>query len=92
MTIREYLISIGATESYCKDIGYRTEFTIYDKDVEHAISFISNATFDENDEYFDVYFWGRDYNNSNNHNFVHVFSRMRVTTIEEVKFILEHLV
>lgn len=53
---------------------------------------MGRLTYDENDEYFDVYFWGRDYNNSNNHNFVHVFSRMRVTTIEEVKFILEHLV
>lgn len=92
MNIREYLISIGATESQSIDSGYRTEFTIYDEDVEHAVSFMSNATFGENDNYFDVYFWGRDYDNMNNHRFSHVFSRMRVTTVEEVQFILEHLV
>lgn len=92
MNIREYLISIDATEHHCKDSGYRTEFTIYDEGVEHAVSFISNVVFGENDEYFDVYFWGRDYENMNNHSFAHVFSRMRVTTVEEVKFILEHLV
>lgn len=92
MNIREYLISIGATESNCMDSGYRTEFTMYDNDVEHAVSFMSNTTFGENDEYFDVYFWGRDYDNMNSHSFSHVFSRIRVTTVEEVRFILEHLV
>lgn len=92
MNIREYLISNGATESQCMDSGYRTEFTMYDKDVEHAVSFMSNTTFGDTDEYFDVYFWGRDYDNMNNHKFSHVFSRMRITTVEEVKFILEHLI
>lgn len=92
MTVREYLLSIGASESRSIESGYRTEFTIYDENIEHAVSFMSNATFGDADEYFDVYFWGRDYENMNSHNFAHVFSRIRVTTVEEVRFILEHLV
>lgn len=53
---------------------------------------MSNTTFGDTDEYFDVYFWGRNYDNMNNYRFSHVFSRMRVTSVEEVKFILEHLI
>lgn len=92
MNIREYLISIGASESQSKESCFRTEFTIYDENIEHAVSFMSNTTFGDTDEYFDVYFFGKDYENINSHRYAHVFSRMRVTTIEEVRFILEHLV
>lgn len=92
MTIREYLISIGASESQSKESGYRTEFLIYDESIEHAVSFMSNTTFGDTDEYFDVYFFGRDYESMSSRRYTHVFSRMRVTTVEEVKFILEHLI
>lgn len=92
MTVREYLLSIGASESQSIESGYRTEFTIYDENIEHAVSFMSNAKFGGNDEYFDVYFFGRDYESMNSHKYAHVFSRMRITSIEEVRFILEHFV
>lgn len=92
MTVREYLLSIGASESQSIESGYRTEFTIYDENIEHAVSFMSNTTFGDTDEYFDVYFFGRDYESITNRKYAHVFSRMRITTIEEVRFILEHFV
>lgn len=92
MTVREYLLSIGASESQSKESGYRTEFLIYDESFEHAVSFMSNTTFGDTDEYFDVYFFSRDYESMNSHRYAHVFSRMRITTIEEVMFIIEHFV
>lgn len=89
MKVREYLRKLGANESQSRDTGFRTEFSFSDKDYRHSVIFMGSSDDDIEDEIFDVYFCGCDHNWE--HWFATIDSRMKVSTIEEVDFILKHI-
>lgn len=89
MKVREYLRKLGANESQSRYTGFRTEFSFSDEDYKHSVVFMGSSDDDIEDEIFDVYFYGCDYNWQNK--YATIYSRMKVSTIEEVDFILKHI-
>lgn len=89
MKVREYLRKLGANESQSRDTGFRTEFSFSDKDYRHSVIFMGSSYDDIEDEIFDVYFYGSDLCIRNT--YAMIDSRMKVSTIEEVDFILKHI-
>lgn len=89
MKVREYLRKLGANESQSREFGFRTEFSFSDKDYKHSVIFMGSSYDDIEDEIFDVYFCEFGYNWENG--YATIDSRMKVSTIEEVDFILKHI-
>ena len=89
MKVREYLRKLGANESQSQATGLRTEFSFSSKDHRHSVVFMGSSYDDVEDEVFDVYFYGCDFYWE--HKYATVDSRMKVSTIEEVDFILKHI-
>lgn len=89
MKVREYLRKLGANESQARVHGFRTEFSFSDEDYKHSVVFMGSSYDDIEDEIFDVYFCGCDYDWENK--YAMIDSRMKVSTIEEVDFILKHI-
>lgn len=87
-----YLESLGFSVSQSKDHDYHTQFTKYDKSIEHAIILVSrdlvvDSTLCDDLGTLDIWFWGPTSSGS----YKDVETMMSLSTVEELSVLLGYL-
>lgn len=92
-TILEFFEEIGAGENNSKDFNFRTAYTLYDKDVEFSVNFVStqpiaNEIISGNSNEFEVYVWGK-CRDTYTRLYGTLFTGMVVRTADEARTVIE---